>query len=225
MKIFKDRQSAGKLLAERLKGDWGNLGDKGIVLGIPRGGVLVAAEVSRVLHLPLDIIITRKIGAPFQPELALGAVDTDGEIVGEIGEIGEMKEIIKREIGEIKRREELYNAARYKKRSDVIASDYRGGRKPLEVSGKTVILVDDGIATGATTLAAINYLKRHHVKKIILAVPVASKESIAKVREVGDVGEVVVLETPQYFQAVGQFYQDFQEVSDEEVIYLLNHGS
>lgn len=206
MKIFKDRQSAGKLLAERLKGDWGNLGDKGIVLGIPRGGVVVAKEVAKELKLPLDIIVTRKIGAPYQPELALGAVDADGEIVGEIRKIGGMKEIIEREIGEIKRREVLY----------------RGGRKPLEVSGKTVILVDDGIATGATTLAAINYLKRHHAKKIILAVPVASKESMEKaIREVGDVGEVVVLETPEYFQAVGQFYQEFKEVGDEEVIQLL----
>lgn len=212
MKIFKDRQSAGKLLAKRLKHFSHGRGI--IVLGIPRGGVVVAKEVAEELHLPLDIIVTRKIGAPFQPELALGAVDADGEVVGDVGEVGpasptqrgeEIGEIIDREIGEIKRRENLY----------------RGGRKPLEVSGKVVILVDDGIATGATTLAAINYLKRHHAKKIILAVPVSSME--AKNRLSGEVDELIVLETPHYFQAVGQFYQEFGEVTDSEVIQYLKH--
>ncbi len=207
MKIFKDRQSAGKILAKHLKGD---LGDKGIVLGIPRGGVVVAAEVAKELKLPLDIIVTRKIGAPMQPELALGAVDGDGKVVGEFGEVGEIREIIDREIGEIKRREKLY----------------RGGRNPLEVSDKVVILVDDGIATGATILAAIRFLKRHQAKKIVLAVPVASKESVERVRgeigEIREIGEVIVLETPEDFQAVGQFYHEFLPVSDEEVIQLLS---
>lgn len=207
MKIFKDRQSAGKVLASHLKQYKGR--DNTIVLGIPRGGVVVAKEVAHELNLPLDIIVTRKIGAPFQKELALGAVDADGEVFGEVGGVGEIREIIEREIGEIKRREKLY----------------RGGMKPLEISGKVVILVDDGIATGATTLAAIRFLKRHGAKKIILAVPVASEEAVERVkREIRGIGEIVVLETPEYFQAVGQFYQDFKEVTDEEVIYLLNNG-
>lgn len=195
MKLFKDRQSAGKLLAKRL---WEFKGVKGvIVLGIPRGGVVVAKEIARELNLPLDIIVTRKIGAPNQPELALGAVDLDGEVIGDVGEFGE---IIERELEELKRRENLY----------------RQGKEPLDVENKTVILVDDGIATGATTLSAINYLKRHQAKKIILAVPVASREAIEKIVE-----EVIVLETPEYFQAVGQFYEKFEPVEDTEVIQYL----
>lgn len=214
MKIFKDRRSAGKLLAKRLQGDWGNLGDEGMVLSIPRGGIVVAAEVARELNLPLDVLVTRKIGAPFQPELALGAVDPDGEVVWEkalLGETGirseQLGEQVKEQWKEVKRRED----------------EYRAGRKPLEVGGKTVILIDDGIATGATTLSAINYLKRHNAKKIILAVPVASKEAERRViGEIGEKGEVIVLETPEYFQAVGQFYKHFEPVEDAEVVQWLN---
>ena len=202
MKIFRDRQAVGKLLAKRLRHLSSDRGT--IVLGIPRGGVVVAAEIAKELKVPLDIIVTRKISAPNQPELALGAVDSDGEIVGELGELG--GEIVKNEVEEIKRREKTY----------------RQDRKPLDVFGKTVILVDDGIATGATTLAAIRFLLRHGAKKIILAVPVASKEAKDKIiKELGEFGEIVVLETPEYFQAVGQFYHQFEPVSDEEVIQYL----
>lgn len=208
MKIFKDRQAAGKLLAKKLNHLSSDRGT--IVLGIPRGGVVVAKEVAKELKLPLDIIVTRKIGHPNQPELAIGAVDANGEVIGEVGGIREIDEKeIEREIGEIKRREKLY----------------RSGKEALEISGKVAILVDDGIATGATTLAAISFLKRHKAKKIILAVPVASRESVERViREMGDIGEIVVLESPDYFQAVGQFYQEFGEVTDEEVVKYLNHG-
>lgn len=198
MKIFEDRVSAGILLAKHLKQYQGR--DDTLVLGIPRGGVVVAAEVAKELKLPLDALITRKIGAPNQPELALGAVDPDGEVVGDVGEFGE---IIKRELEELKRRESLY----------------REVGKPLNVEDKVIILVDDGIATGATTLSAINYLKRHGAKKIILAVSVASKEAINKLTRIAD--EIIVLETPENFQAVGQFYQEFLPVSDQEVIQLL----
>lgn len=216
MKIFKDRQSAGRLLAKRLghlssDSPRGEAGRGTIVLGIPRGGVVVAKEVARELNLPLDIIVTRKIGAPFQPELALGAVDADGEVIGEVSAFGEIREAVEREIGEIKRREKLYRQNRHE-------------RRPLArlVAGKMVILVDDGIATGATTLAAINFLKRHGAKKIILAIPVASEEAVDRVsREIGEMGEVVVLETPEYFQAVGQFYENFPPVEDEQVIQYL----
>ena len=207
MKIFKDRQSAGKLLSKHLK----KYKDKNdvLVLGIPRGGVVVAKEIAKELELPLDIIITRKIGHPDQPELALGAVDADGQVVWAeklLEESGirseELSDKVKVEVEEIKRREQVY----------------RQGKDKLDVGGKTVILVDDGIATGATILSAVEYLKRHGAK-IILAVPVASREAIDKI--VGEVGEVVVLETPAYFQAVGQFYQDFQPVEDQEVIQYL----
>ena len=139
MKIFKDRQSAGKLLAKRLIHF--SHGRSNIVLGIPRGGVVVAAEVAKELKLPLDIIITRKIGHPNQPELALGAVDPDGEVVWDEELANGLKVGVLRELRELKRREKIY----------------RIGRSPLDVSNKIVILTDDGIATGATTLAAVKY--------------------------------------------------------------------
>ncbi|MBI4039020.1 phosphoribosyltransferase [Candidatus Daviesbacteria bacterium] len=213
MKIFKDRISAAKLLAKRLRG-FGGVGGM-IVLGIPRGGVVVAAEVAKKLRLPLDIIVTRKIGHPQQPELALGAVDSDGEVIWDLedeerfGELGDVGELIKKEVEEIKRREQVY----------------RQDRSPLDTVNKTIILIDDGIATGATTLAAIGFLKRHGAKKIIVAAPVASRESVDKIiRELGEFGEAVVLEIPQYFQAVGQFYHQFLPVSDDMVVEYLNHG-
>lgn len=209
MKIFKDRVSAGKLLSKHLKQYKGK--NNVLVLGIPRGGVVVAHEVAKALKLPLDVIVVRKIGAPFQPELALGAVDPDGEVFWEeklLEEVGTNKEqladTVKNEWKELKRREDLY----------------RAGKGNLDVLGKKVILVDDGIATGSTTLAAIKYLKRHKAK-IILAVPVASLDAWEKVKAIAD--EAYVLDTPEYFQAVGQFYHQFLPVSDEEVIKYLKH--
>ena len=199
MKIFKNRQAAGQILAQRLRNTSADL-----VLGIPRGGVVVAAEIAKKLNLPLSFIVTRKIGAPMQPELALGAVDPDGNVVLEEQPMEDLREIIQKEWKELKRRE----------------NQYRNGKPPVEVNNKRVILVDDGIATGATTLAAIKYLKRHGAK-VILAVPVASKDAMEKVAQ--EVKEVVVLHTPLDFQAVGQFYQYFEPVIDEEVVQLLKH--
>lgn len=199
MKIFKDRQAAGKLLADRLAGVKADL-----VLGIPRGGVVVADQIAKELKISLDILVVRKIGAPWQPELALGALDPDGEVLWENGMGKGVEAIIKTGWKELKRREEVY----------------RNGKKELKVDNKTVILADDGIATGATTLAAIAYLKRHGAK-VILAIPVASKEAIRKVREIGGV-RIVVLEEPEYFEAVGRFYSEFLPVSDEEVVQLLS---
>ena len=199
MKIFKNRQAAGQILAQRLRNTSADL-----VLGIPRGGVVVAAEIAKKLNLPLSFIVTRKIGAPMQEELALGAVDPDGNVVLEEQPMEDLREIIQKEWKELKRRE----------------NQYRNGKPPVEVNNKRVILVDDGIATGATTLAAIKYLKRHGAK-VILAVPVASKDAMEKVAQ--EVKEVVVLHTPLDFQAVGQFYQYFEPVIDEEVVQLLKH--
>lgn len=198
MKIFKDRIAAGKLLAKRLKNIPADL-----VLGIPRGGVVVASEIANSLKLPLDIIITRKIGAPNQEELALGAVDPDGEVIWEEGLVDDLKKEVQKALQELKRREKLY----------------RQGREELDISGKTVILVDDGMATGLTTLSAIKYLKRHEVK-VILAMPVVSQEALKKVTD--EVEKSVVLEIPSYFQSVGQFYQQFLPVSDKEVVELLS---
>lgn len=198
MKIFKDRIAAGKLLAKRLKNIRADL-----VLGIPRGGVVVASEIAKSLKLPLDIIITRKIGAPNQEELALGAVDPDGEVIWEEGLVDDLKKEVQKALQELKRREKLY----------------RQGRKELDISGKTVVLADDGMATGLTALSAIKYLKRHEAK-VILAMPVVSQGALRKVAD--EVEKKVVLEIPSYFQAVGQFYQQFLPVSDKEVVELLS---
>lgn len=206
MKIFKNRQSAGELLANRLNNSKADL-----ILGIPRGGVVVAAQIAKDLNLPFDIVVTSKIGAPFQGELALGAVDPDGQVVWDQELLDEfkikpedLKQKIDTETKELKRREQLY----------------RQGRRPLDVSGKTVILTDDGMATGSTILAAVKYLKRHGAK-IILAIPVTSLEALKKVET--DIESSVILQIPEYFQAVGQFYTQFKPVKDEEVIELL-HG-
>lgn len=205
MKIFKDRKAAGKLLAEKLR-EYKNSKDT-LVLGIPRGGVVVAYEIAKELKLPLNVIITRKIGHPYQSELAVGAVAADGEVIGEFGGLEGIREILEQEVEEIKRREKLY----------------RQGREPLKIAGKTVILVDDGIATGATILSAIKFLKRYKAKKIILAVPVASEDSVDKIiLELGNSKDAIVLETPENFQAVGQFYQSFDPVEDWEVVQLLS---
>lgn len=203
MKIFKDRQEAGKILAKKLESAKAEL-----VLAIPRGGVLIGAEIAKALKIPLDVIVTRKIGAPGQEELALGAVDPDGEVVLDDFLIKEfaglnLKPQIQKAWKELKRREELY----------------RQGRPSAEVRSKTVILADDGMATGATVLSAAAYLKRHGAK-VILAISVASKDALEKAKKVCN--EIIVLEVPEYFGAVGQFYDRFQPVSDEEVIQYLH---
>ena len=209
MILFKDRQSAGKLLAGRLK-KYKSLRDT-YVLAIPRGGGVVAKEIAKSLNLPLDIIVTRKIGDPHQKELSLGAIDPDGEIIWDEKivedlriKIDSLRADIDREKEEIKRRETLYRQG-----------------KPLQVRGQTVILVDDGIATGYTVLAAIKYLKRHGANQITVAVPVASKEALSLIESL--VERVVVLTVPEPFQAVSKFYHNFQAVADEEVVNILDN--
>ena len=205
MKIFKNREAAGKLLADRLRKYKAKVNT--LVLGIPRGGIVVAYQVAKKLKLPLDVIVTRKIGHPNQPELAIGAVDADGKIAWQENFIKEsIKDpagLVSKQVQEIKRRNNLY----------------RQGKKQLLLKNKTIILVDDGIATGATVLSAINYLKRHQAKKVILAVPVASRESAFDLSKQTD--ELIILEIPSDFQAVGQFYHQFDSVKDEEVIQYL----
>ncbi len=210
--IFKDRQAAGKLLAKRLEGFINK--SQTIILGIPRGGVVVAAEIASQLHLPLDIVITRKIGDPFQPELALGAIDPNGQLVWDEDLLEkldlkkeDLKEIIEREKTEIKRREKLY----------------RGERPALDIKDQNVILVDDGIATGATVLAALRYLRSLRAGKIILAVPVVLSRVDRKIE--GEADELVILYQAQNHLPVGGYYQNFQPVSDQEVEDLIEKNS
>jgi putative phosphoribosyl transferase len=206
--IFRDRRVAGEQLATRLQ----FLADQPdvIVLGIPRGGVVVAAEVARALNVSLDVFIARKLGAPVNPELAIGAVTSTGDVFIDdeiVHELRIPKEIIDREVEyqrkEIERR--LYM--------------YRPDRPPLNVKNKTVVLIDDGIATGSTVLASLRSLHKQAPTKLILAVPVAPAETMKRLEQECD--QAIVLATPEPFLAVGRFYLMFDQTSDEEVVALL----
>jgi predicted phosphoribosyltransferase len=210
--IFRDRKEAGVRLAEKL------LRFKGsdpVVLALPRGGVAVGLEIARALEAPLDLVLVRKIGAPFQPELAVAAV-VDGqkmEIVANEDLIraldlpeSYLREQAARQVEEIERRRRLYLA----------------GREPVSVEGKTAIVVDDGIATGATTRVALRAVRRRQPKQLVLAVPVAPAETVESLR--AEVDEVVCLSTPYPFGAIGYFYDDFRQVEDDEVRALLEQA-
>ncbi len=210
--MFENRKEAGKRLAEKILRylEIKKLRGKIVVLAIPRGGVVIGKIISRVLNCPLDVLITRKIGAPGNPELAVGAVGplgirvVDWELAKKVGaDQNYLKAQIENLKKEIKEREEKF----------------RKGKPELKIAGKNVILTDDGIATGATIEAAIAWLKSQKAKRIILAVPVAPPEVIEKLRPLVD--GLIVLEEPEFFAAVGQFYYDFPQVSDEEVVKLL----
>ena len=206
--IFSDRREAGRKLGEALGARPGSL-----VLGIPRGGVVVAAESAQRAQGTLDVVIPRKLGAPMNPELGIGAVAADGTTVLDERLIrtlgvseGYIRQEVARQVEEIRRR--------------VIR--YRAGRPPLDVAGKECIVVDDGVATGGTAEVALRSLKRQDARTVVLAVPVAPRESLARLGAVAD--EVVCLETPEPFSAVGQWYDSFPQVSDEEVLEALRNG-
>lgn len=208
--LFNDRQEAGRRLAERL--DFLK-GKDVIVLAVPRGGVVVAAEVARALGAPLDVYITRKIGAPYNEELAIGAVAPDGSTVldqGLVSSLGVSPQYIEKE------------TARQKTEIERRLKKYRGEAPPPKLAGRHVILVDDGVATGATTLAALRALRQQKPQKLILAVPVGPPDSIQMLSAEAD--QVVCLATPEPFWAVGRFFVDWSQTSDEEVIALLRQG-
>lgn len=206
---FVDRVDAGRQLAAAL---CGMKLDDPVVLALPRGGVPVAAEVARALRAPLDLVLVRKIGAPFQPELAVAAVAEAAEPVVELDEqtlaaSGASRDYVWQELPqhlrEIERRRRLY----------------LHGQPPLEVRGRTAVLVDDGIATGTTVRAALRALRLRNPARLVLAVPVAPAEEVARLgREVDD---LVCLHAPAFFQAVGAHYRDFEQISDEEVVALM----
>lgn len=210
--IFKNREEAGWKLAERLRAYTGR--EDVIVLGIPRGGVEVAFPVAEALGVPMDIFLSRKLGVPGQEELAFGAVASDGtrylneRIVAEAKlEDAEVDRITAQTLKTLREREALY----------------RAGRGPLAVTGKTVILVDDGIATGASMEVAVRMLKKMQPARVVVAFPVGPREACPRLRQEAD--EVVCLQEERDFFAVGQFYQDFSQVSDEEVIELLGKAT
>ena len=206
---FKNREQAGELLAEKLK----NYGKDSLVLAIPRGGMVIGAIIAKALSCPLDVIITRKLGAPGNPELAIGATTSKGGIVLDrdlMDRLGITQDYIhnehKNQLTEARRREKLYSK----------------GKEP-EIKGKAVILVDDGIATGATIDAAIAALKEGNPKKIIIAVPVAPPQTVERLKH--QVDRFIVLSTPESFWAIGELYEDFPQVSDEKVIKLLEESN
>jgi putative phosphoribosyl transferase len=205
---FHDRREAGRLLAERLARYVGT--DDLLVLGLPRGGVPVAFEVARALRAPLDVFVVRKLGVPGYAELALGAVASGGvrvlneDVVAAVGlDKDAIERVAERELAEVERRER----------------EYRGGRPPLELRGKVAILVDDGLATGASMRAAALAARELGPKQVIVAVPVAADQTCDEFRH--DVDEVVCAFTPEPFYAVGLWYENFEQTSDEEVRELL----
>lgn len=210
--IFRNREEAGQRLASRLS-KYRNRDDV-IVLGVPRGGIPVAFEVATALHLPLDIFVLRKLGVPGHEELAFGAVGSGGvrvlnsRVVQELG-ISQLDiaSVTGAEREELERRERLY----------------RGNCPPLDVQGRTVILVDDGIATGASLMAATHALRKMKPAAIVLATPIAPRTTCDRLRR--EVDEVVCVEMPEPFYGVGQFYDDFSQVSDKEVKQLLERAS
>ena len=206
--IFKDRREAGKLLAKAVSKTVAK--DGLIVLAIPRGGVPVADEIASALQSPLDVVITRKIGAPGNPEFAIGAVTQDGEpMVDEqtIASFGIPIKYIEEESA--RQAQEIRERMRR----------YRGDRPYPILTGKTVVIVDDGIATGNTTRAAIRSIKRQNPAGVILATPVAPEDTLRELSK--EVDDVVCLSTPENFYAIGEFYTDFDQVEDEEVKNIL----
>ena len=207
---FKDRSEAGRRLAAALA-EYRD--QRPVILALPRGGVAVAAEVALALDAPLDLVLVRKIGVPFQPELAMGAVVDGGiplivrneDVIRLAGiEEADFKAVCDRELAEIERRRQLY----------------LGTRERVEVAGRTAIVVDDGIATGATTRAALRATRMRNPKRLVLAVPVAPSESLAAMR--GEADDVVCLEDYADFGAIGFYYSDFRQVADDDVIETLH---
>lgn len=210
--IFKDRRDAAQRLASKLM-QYENSPDA-LILALPRGGVVTGYEIAKILNCPLDIIIIRKIGFPSRPEFAIGAVSETGKVV--------LNEDVVRGYGI----SETYIKAEVKKEEEEISrrkSLYRGGKGIPSLAGKVIILVDDGIATGATMKAAIETLKKEGLAKLVVAVPVAPPETAEAIRKITD--EFVCLEMPDYFMAVGNYYHDFTQVSNEEVVELLKSSS
>ncbi|HEY7255728.1 MAG TPA: phosphoribosyltransferase family protein [Solirubrobacterales bacterium] len=207
-----DRREAGRELAVALKSE-GFDREEPLVVALPRGGVPVAFEVAKALFAPLDVLLVRKLAAPFNPEYGIGAIAEDGVRFirrGEVELVGitdsELDEVVARESAELERRRRLY----------------RGGEEPYPVENRTVILVDDGIATGGTAIAAGQALKARGAAKVILAVPVAPPG--AGERLAGDFDRIVCLEQPHGFFGIGQFYVDFGQVDDDEVVRLLEEA-
>jgi putative phosphoribosyl transferase len=208
--MFIDRREAGEQLAEALA----SLADEDVVvLGIPRGGVEVAAVIAKALDAPLDVVIPRKVGAPGNPELGLGAVAEDVEVLDQhlIRVLDVSEDYLRRKIAE--EREEIARRS----------ARYRGGRPAVDLTGKVAVVVDDGVATGGTAAAALRWARAKGAKRVVLAVPVAPGDAVRRLKDEAD--EIRVLATPEPFFAVGQWYRSFPQIPDERVIQLLSSSA
>lgn len=204
---FRNRTDAGRRLAQRMR----ELPSADVVvLGLPRGGVPVAAEVARALGAPLDVILVRKLGVPHQPELAMGAIGEDGVRVIDDRVVG-LTGVTPEQMDAVQAREEVELARR--------ADRYRAGGGRVSLAGRTALIVDDGIATGSTVRAACHVARAHGARRVVIATPVAPPEAVAGLADEAD--EVIALDTPVPFYAIGEFYDDFAPTSDEEVVRLL----
>lgn len=207
MSRFRDRREAGRRLAAAL-GDLRT--EDPVVLGLPRGGVPVADEVARALGAPLDVLVVRKLGLPRQPEVAMGAIGEEGAEVVNDDVVG-LGRVAREEFAAVERRERAELDARVRR--------FRRGRPPIQLEGRTVVIVDDGIATGATARVACRVARQRGAARVILAVPVGARDALATIPEAD---EVVAVSTPASFMAVGMHYIDFRQVDDAEVTAILD---
>lgn len=211
-RIFHDRREAGRALAEQLlKAQY----NKPVVLALPRGGVPIGVEVAMALNAPLDLVLVRKIGVPDQPELAVAAV-VDGD---------EPEMVVNQDIQIMAHvSTEYLNAARDRQLAEIDRRRkiYLAGRARVPVEGCTAIVVDDGIATGATVRASLKAVRRRHPAKLVLAVPVAPERTVEELR--ADVDEIICLQSPEPFHAIGPWYRDFHQVGDDEVVAMLKEA-
>jgi putative phosphoribosyl transferase len=207
---FHDRQAAGRRLGERLAS---MRGPDVVVLGLPRGGVAVAAEVARALGAPLDVVVVRKVGVPGQPELAMGAVGEGGVLVVD-ERVVRLAHVAPEELEQAAGRERAELESRVRR--------FRSSRPAVALAGRTAVLVDDGVATGSTARAACSVVRALGAARIVLAVPVCARPSSRMLASVAD--DLVCLQTPRDFAAVGQFYVDFSPTTDDEVVELLERA-
>ena len=212
--MFPNRSEAGQKLAQKLKEVLGEQKavNKLLILAIPRGGVVIGRQIADLLECPMDVIITKKIGAPGNPELAIGAVGTVGEPVIDEAlaeRVGADEDYLKNKIEKIK------------KNIEVQEKEFRQDKLPLDLKNKMVVITDDGVATGSTIKAAIEVVRQSNPQKIIVAIPVIARDALKEIENLAD--EVIYLEAPELFFAVGQFYQEFEQVSDETVKKLLSN--
>ncbi|HKK29923.1 MAG TPA: phosphoribosyltransferase [Alphaproteobacteria bacterium] len=216
--LFRDRTEAGQKLGEamrKLRDEHPDMDDP-VVLALPRGGVPVALEVARMMEAPLDLLMVRKLGVPFQPELAAGAVvNGDDPQVVINDEVMRMADLTEEDLEPIKERELA--------KIDERRQRYLQGRSPLAIAGRDAIVIDDGVATGATTRAALKALRQKNPRSLTLAIPVAPPDTVEKLKQ--EVDHVVCLEAPEWFRAIGLHYANFDQVTDDEVVQMLDDAA